>query len=286
MIRTQCKLMFLKRGFQISFSLMFAFAFLYPTFLMLVGHMKGNDISAVPDRIYAYPFCDGATASDVMYFVLPILSFFPFAASFAIDRKLHAYYPLTARGGLRSYFFAKAIACMLGGFIIFFIPLAVNILVNHLLMPQTMRNAVGGYVGNNMYEQYAQWVYNVADNPSLQPNWMTKFWVVHPQLTNLLSAALVGCLGAVSSLVCYTSTFFIKKYTHFSVFPMLVLFTAGVMLQGNSEDLTMSWSLIDYVKTGEFCSLSTFPFFWGVCALLVLLCGGILWWKSGQDLLD
>ncbi len=282
MIRTQCKLMFLKRGFQISFSLMLAFAFLYPISLLLMGHLKGNDISDLPDRIYAYPFCFGSTPGDVLYFILPILSFLPFATSFAADRKLHTYYPLTARGGLRSYFFAKAIACMMGGFVIFFIPLAINIPVNHVLMPQTMRNAIT----NNMYEQYTNWASRLSDAPSLQSNWLTKLWLVHPQLTNLLSAAMVGCLGAVSSLVSYTSTLFIKKYTHLSVFPMLMLLTAGVMLQGSSEDLTMNWSLVDYVKTGKFCYFSTYPYFWGVCAGLVLLCGGILWWKSKQDLLD
>ena len=282
MIRTQCKLMFLKRGFQISFSLMLAFAFLYPISLLLMGHLEGRDIAAMQDRIYAYPFCYDAIPTELLYFILPILSLFPFATSFAADRKLHAYYPLTARGGLRSYFFAKAIACMVGGFVIFFIPLAVNILVNHLLMPQTMQNART----NNMYDEYMQWFYQGADDPSLQVNWLTKLWLAHPQLTNLLSAAMVGCLGAVSSLVSYTSTLFIKKHTYLSVLPMLMLLTAGVMLQGNSEDLTMNWSLVDYVKTGEFCYFSTYPYFWGVCAVLVLLCGGILWWKSKQDLLD
>ncbi len=282
MIRTQCKLMFSKRGFWISFSLMLALAFLFPTLLMLVNHLKGNDISAIPDRVYAYLFCHGSKLSDVLYFILPILSLFPFATSFAIDRKLHAYFPLTARGGVRSYFFAKAIACMVGGFVIFFIPLAVNILVNHLLMPQTMQDVVG----NNMYEQYTNWSIQSDDNSSLQANWLTKLWLVHPQLTNLLSAAMVGCLGAVSSLVSYTSTFFIKKYTHLSVFPMLMLLTAGVMLQSNSADLTMNWSLVDYVKTGDLYYFSTYSYFWGVCAVLVLLCGGILWWRSKQDLLD
>lgn len=80
MIHTQCKLMFLKRGFRISFSLMLAFAFLFPFSLMLMNHLKGNDISAIPDCVYAYLFC--------------------------------------------SYFFAKAIACMVGGFVIFFVPLS------------------------------------------------------------------------------------------------------------------------------------------------------------------
>lgn len=282
MIRTQCKLMFLKRGFRVSFSLMLALAVLFPSLLMLINHLKGNDISAIPDRVYAYLFCHSSTPSDILYFILPVLSLFPFATSFAVDRKLHAYFPLVARDGVRSYFFAKAIACMVGGFVIFFIPLAINILVNHLLMPQTMRNAIG----NNMYEQYAQWSYKSSDDPSLQVNWMTKLWIVHPQLTNLLSAAMVGCLGAVSSLISYTSTFFIKKYTHLSAFPMLMLFTAGVMLQSDSTDLTMNWSLVDYVKTGDFCCFSTYFYFWGVCAVLVLLCCGILWWRSKQDLLD
>lgn len=282
MIRTQCKLMFLKRGFWISFSLMLAFAFLFPSSLMLINHLKGNDISAIPDCVYAYLFCSSSMPSDILYFVLPILSLFPFATSFAVDRKLHAYFPLAARGGVRSYFFAKAIACMVGGFVIFFVPLAVNILVNHLLMPQTMRDVVG----NNMYEQYARWSNKSSDDPSLQANWMTKLWLVHPQLTNLLSAAMVGCLGAVSSLVSYTSTFFIKNYKHLSVLPMLMLLTAGVMLQSDSTDLAMNWSLVDYVKTGDFCCFSTYSYFWGVCAVLVLLCGGILWWRSKRDLLD
>ncbi len=124
MIHTQCKLMFLKRGFRISFSLMLAFAFLFPFSLMLMNHLKGNDISAIPDCVYAYLFCSNSMPSDILYFILPILSLFPFATSFAVDRKLHAYFPLAARGGVRSYFFAKAIACMVGGFVIFFVPLS------------------------------------------------------------------------------------------------------------------------------------------------------------------
>lgn len=285
MLRTQLKLLFLKRGFWLSFGIMLTLAFLYPVYLLADCIFYGNDISFLYDRQYAYIFCERTVLSGLLYLLVPVVALLPFAASYAVDRRLHAYYALVSRRGLRSYFFTKAFCCMLGGFLVFFLPLVINILVNQLFWPVTFRNTMT----NNMFDQYFNDIAETLAHSPDQATLFTRLWQTHPQLVNVLSAGLIGLLGAVSSLASYTCSLFVKRCTYFSIFPMLLLMTAGVMIQKQQAQRgaleSMSWDLSDYVTTG-YAHYYQYAYFWILCAAVILLCAGILWWKSRQDLLD
>jgi hypothetical protein len=86
------------------------------------------DISCMQaaDRSFLNKTAETAGTSNTLTFMFPFLCVLPFSFSLFVDRSTRISDIVISRCGKRRYYFSKAAAAFTGGFLIFFIPIAVS----------------------------------------------------------------------------------------------------------------------------------------------------------------
>lgn len=232
MFFSQLSLMFHKRSFKFSFSVMLMFATLLPTYFFVTGWLghftSEQDLSMLLENIKnPYIFYAYSNYLFYMYYFIPVILIFPFPLSYYTEMKCGYNVSCISRKGKKSYFFIKAICCMIGGFIIFFVPSIINILWTLLIIP----------------EAYVSYSLSSAEIESIQmslikgdpiPNNLI-FSSEHPILSNLRSALMISIFAAVCALSIYTISLYMKKYPYLASFPMILLLLTLYIFDGNSN---------------------------------------------------
>ena len=252
-----------RHEFQFSFLFVVLVSFIYPISLVY-GHLTdGKDIGTLMDPRYAFI---GYRYSDVwyyMYMYFPLILMFPFAYSYAVDKRTNYDSVMISRSGIRKYLFSKAYCCLIGGFIITFTPAILNMLVNTLFLPYTETDIV-----NSLTDAILDFR---NDRYFARKSYDAYLWLVHPQFCFLLSSFRIGVLGATFSLVIYVISMLIKnlRIFYFSVVPVLLFFVISHRLQDNNG-AAFCIDILEYAFAGSY--ITYYPvFFWGICAFLILL---------------
>lgn len=286
MFKCQIYTMFRRKGFQFSFIFMLLIAVFYPCFFIYKAIILKDDISTICDFRYAYIFYRDSNYSLSEYspYLLTIISLFSFSYTYATDRKTNYMNILICRCGIKKYLFSKAFCCLIGGFLIIFIPTLINILWNIFFLPNT--NNGSGYF--SFYDELKTYqLIRLKYNYNLEANSYI-FWIEHPILSSCYSAILMGILGAIFSLFTYSMLLYIEniRYSFISVVPTLAFFLVSEHL---NEDIrynkwmyASSINILDYAMTGVVNVYNPIIYF-GMCICIVILSFILIFIKTRCD---
>lgn len=176
----------------------------------------GRPITDVPN---AYFFFIGSSLSEGFYYIfsiiLPIICVIPFADSYFRDRNKNTLPIIILRSSPVKYYFSKGIAIFISGFIIVFISLALNFLLNFIAFP------VSKGCDFTMFPTYYSDFYIKgywSDNILLK-----NLFVGYPYLYNLLFLFIISIVGGVYSIIVYNLSYFTKKQHIMMLASMFVL---------------------------------------------------------------
>lgn len=276
MIRYQLTYLLQRRDFRVSFLLMLFIAGGYPVFLVYTKLMQGADLGTVCDPRYAYMFFSHSDLMDYFPFIFPIISLFPAAISFNIDRNTNYYNIIVSKCGIRKYLYSYALIAILGGLFMMIFPLLINILFSYAMFPHTNY----GLLYSNFYED----TYDLANNYSSYP-FLQLLWHRYPIISDLYSALRASVCMSVFSLITYVTSVFIQpKYTFMSIIPVSLLVFSGRYLTEmlDSEVISLDFmQCIGSLETSE-CSIILF---WSILAILTVISFAILHLKTKKDMI-
>lgn len=265
MFKSQFYSMIKRRGFYFSFLLVIFISFLYPIILIYQHLLNGFDIASLVDPRFAFIGSRYTNAWYYMYEYFPLILMFPFAYSYSSDKRSHYDCVMISRGGIKKYLYAKAFCCMIGGFIITFTPMLVNMIVNYVFLPYTSNDSSYNSIPEEILRFVDKGFYKTKSNDAY-------LWLISPKSSILFSTLRMGILGATVSLVIYVISMFINnlRFFYFSVLPVLIFFVASHKIQENREHDSFSIDIMEYATTGSYSAYNPF-FFWIVCGIFILV---------------
>ena len=135
------------------------------------------------------------------------------AYSYSSDKRSHYDCVMISRGGIKKYLYAKAFCCMIGGFIITFTPMLVNMIVNYVFLPYTSNDSSYNSIPEEILRFVDKGFYKTKSNDAY-------LWLISPKSSILFSTLRMGILGATVSLVIYVISMFINnlRFKFFIVF--------------------------------------------------------------------
>lgn len=254
MFCTQLNVMLQKKGFIISFTIMMIISIIAPISYILKALIEKNDISTIISKEFAYIFNFDNMYSDMLIYIIPILSMLPFSLSCYTEKKLNYYPIMISRCGTKPYYFSKAACCLIGGFVVLFIPAVINIIINEIFLPQSYLNNSEITLWQSVIDTYSFNNANIVYNANF--SWL-KLYLQHPQIYNLILAFLLGVLGSVAALISYAISIYLKKFSYLSCVPMMIILILGVRYVeafncGIINKMYVNLSLIDYVVVNSY----------------------------------
>lgn len=151
----QLKTMLNSKGFNISILIMCIYAVAVPIFYAV--QFTNHDINEVPA---AYSFFIGSSLCEIpnriFYTLTPLMVAFPFADSYFTDSQNKTIYSVLSRCSKNNYYYGKLICVYISGFLVVFIPLIMNYLINFAIFPvdSTVEFYKGfGQIQNQLYLQ-------------------------------------------------------------------------------------------------------------------------------------
>jgi hypothetical protein len=205
----------------------------------------GNDVSTLVAPEYAYVLNFYSPFAPILTFLLPVIASIPFSNSYILDRELNIDVILRNKSGNTNYFISKAIASALAAFLVFLIPLIVNICINELVFPKTYLDANGQDFGTLLYSEY---IYSEEEREYYSLN----FFLSHPQFYNLSIALLTAIYAAICGLAAFSISFFVKRFRYLTCVPMLILSLLGNIVFILKERNIISLKFINLQVTDYF----------------------------------
>lgn len=132
-LTAQIKLMVKTKSFRTAFTLVFLLAI--ASYLYQLFEMRNVDISLMKSSTTLFILNDTTRLLKYFEILLPIVAVFPFVFSYLDDSNLKTFPYLLTRQSKRSYFISKYITSIIGGFIIIFIPLLINLILCSVTFP-------------------------------------------------------------------------------------------------------------------------------------------------------
>jgi len=246
----QLKLMVNKKEFQFVFGINLGYVLL--TYLYYAFINWGQEISTIPAPHAVFALQDTSIFYDMYVNIVPFLVVFPYAMSFINDRQNRLLPLLQVRTGVKNYYLSKGIACFLGGFLTFFIPLVLNILLNQLTFPDSGITFIGDLYDINYDARIAG--SNIILETDWAGMWFPELFIGSPQGYNLLFAVIFSVAMGIFSVFVYSISFGIKKKI------MLLLPLYLIIITGSTLDLLlfdkaphMSYKVFFYLSVNAIC---------------------------------
>ncbi len=218
-INMQINLMCNKKGFQLAFALNLCFAL--GAYLWNVFTAWGDDVSTIVSPSAAFLLLEDNVLFDIYITIVPFIVVFPFAMSYVTDKSNMVLPALQVRGGVKTYYITKAVACFLGGVFAFLVPLLLNIFLNEITFPESGVTFIG-----DLYD----WNYDggVAGTDIMMPTkwvgiWFPKLFMKFPELYNILIAFIFSVAMGVFSVFVYSVSFYLTKHKILLFVPLYVI---------------------------------------------------------------
>lgn len=276
MIKFQIQSILRRREFRFVFLFTMTIASVYPIYLTGLRSLQHSDIGTVCDPRYAFLFYQHSDIINYLPLMLPILSMFPTALIYAIDKKTRYNHLIVSRSGIKSYLIQNAITAIISGFFIIFIPSLWNITINYAFLPRT-----------NCAFEYSDYYNEILDsaNSYILSSRLHCLWLYHPFLSDIYSAIRAAILSSVVSLVTYvTEIYFEPKYCFVSIVPSIALLYTGNYLQSIFEPTLYSFDLITYICS-DTCVYGTFVF-WILISILLIVSFILITYKAKKDMIS
>lgn len=221
-INMQMRLMINKKEFQITYIINMGYVLL--TYLYYVFCYWGDEASTIPSSSAVFALSTQSRFFDLYVGIVPFLVVFPFAMSFMDDRKNSLLPIIQVRSGVKVYYISKAISCFAGGFICFFIPLIMGILLNILTFPESGITVLGDYFDVNF--DAAITGANVLIRTKWAGLWFPRLFIESPDLYNILFCMFFSVAMGIISMFLYVVSFYIKRQKLLLLLPFFLIISA------------------------------------------------------------
>lgn len=239
MLRSQLYLMFQKRSFLLSFSIMMAISAFLPSFYFLLSYFDvikdtREDFSLFLEQVKnPYLFYAYSDFTFYLYYFIPVILLLPFSLSFCIEKKSGYSTLLVSRGGIKQYIFSKSVCCIIGGFICFFIPSTINIIINHCLIGE----ATNTYCLSS--SQISAAILNgISKGKDVPKEWI--YCIERPLVAEFKSAFLISVFAGVCSLTLFTFSLFFPKRPYHAAFPLIVILLTFYIFDTNGQESSLN----------------------------------------------
>lgn len=222
MLKSQLYLMLQKKSFLITFSIMMVISSFLPTiyfFLSYLGFFQrsGQDLSLFLEEVKnPYLFYAYSDFTFYLYYFIPIILILPFPLSYCIEKKCGYSSLLVSRGGKKKYIISKSVCCMIGGFVCFFFPAIINILMNYFIISE----ATDTYCLSSSQISSAI-LTGISHGKTVSGEWI--YCIEHPLAATFKSALLISVFAGVCSLTIYTFSLYLQKRPYLAAFPLIII---------------------------------------------------------------
>ena len=202
----------------------------------------------------------------------PILAVLPFADSFLVDRKLGEQTLTLTRATPSRYYWAKGAAVFLSAFLVFFIPLLTNYLLNFLAFPIESYSHFG-------YDSSSGWYYDTMGRILFAP----VFWN-HPYLYNLLFVFYISAMCGLVALFTYALSFLIRNRL-VTLFLLFFLNLSSFYLEStiyNLAKITSDYGISAYIFAFADRLGKNYVFYFAFLGVLVIGSVALICWKSAR----
>ncbi len=231
-ISMQMRLMINKKEFQITYIINAGYVLL--TYLYYVIYYWGDDVSTVSSSSAVFSLLSKSVFFDLYISIVPFLVVLPFAMSFVDDKKNNILPGLQVRSGVKAYYISKAVACFLGGFFSFFIPMMIGMLLNVLTFPGSGITFLGDYFDMNF--DAAVTGADVLIRTRWAGLWFPRLFISSPDGYNILFCTFFSIAMGISSTFLYIVSFFIKRQKLLLMLPFfLIVSVLNIMDEFNME---------------------------------------------------
>lgn len=264
------KLLFCQKGVVLTFFIILSFVVV--NFLNNVWVYRGYDMVDMyhPMKILLLGDDSGATKYYFLQ-IIPLLVVLPGGFSMIKDKQTGMQIFYISKSGRIKYFVNKCIAIFLVSFIVFAVPLLLEVLLNCISFPML---ATGDLSNNNVYDP----VYRDLVSRYLFKDLFIAMPYLYAIVMNLLVSLAAGTLGL---FVCAISLFGIK-YKIFLFIPIYVLLnglTLAAMIVGS---VSFSVSYFDYLSLYNSTPKNEHAFLLFVLGMLVISFG-MIGFKAKKD---
>lgn len=209
---TQTKLMFNKKSFMISFTLMMIICTAEVVFNAYgITIMRsdddgfvGNDPSSVVSSFEAFILCISSNLLNYIELLFPFICALPFSFSILTDKIENTDTLLCAYSGKRNYIISKIVAVFIGSFVIFFVPLMINDILNYLIFD----NSMGANLFNSNWRFNGWGVMRATDYPNAP---FGDLLAASPFAYSALHAAMFSLMAGVFGVLALACSVFCRK---------------------------------------------------------------------------
>lgn len=241
----QLVLMVNKKEFYFGFLINLGYVLL--TYLYCAVRVWGRELSTIPAPHAVFALQEFAPFYDIYINIVPFLVVFPFAMSFINDSNNRILPVLQVRSGVKGYYISKAIACFVGGFLAFFVPLIINILLNNITFPQSGRTFIGDLYDMNYSARITG--SNIIVDTAWSGIWFPRLFINHPEGYNLLFATFFSAAMGIFSVFVYSVSFILKRQKILLMLPLYVVIvtlnTLHMFMEGKGTN--MCYKIMPYI---------------------------------------
>jgi len=205
----------------------------------------------------------------------PLLVVIPAAFSYIADRNSKELVFLQSRVGAKNYYFGKMIAVFLVTFMVFTIPLLVELMLNCIAFPIA---ATGDQSNMNLYDQ--SYIFLV------RRYLFSSFFVQNPYLYTGFLTIVFGLVSGVLAVFCLAfSTFKFMKYKILAFLPIYIFLYLLKIVKDSFSQISVSANYFEYLRLFTSYPKSELGY---VGLILIILCISILiiTIKSRKDTLE
>ncbi|MDR1131252.1 MAG: hypothetical protein LBL15_02405 [Oscillospiraceae bacterium] len=218
-VSTQINLMFRQKPFVFCFGINMIYSI--ATFIFYALSQRGSDVSTILSPNAAFALNSNAVFYPVFINLVPCISVLPFAMSFMTDQANEISPIIQSRTGLKNYYLSKMTVCFIGGFIVFFIPLAANMLLNLSFFPQSGITTFGDMFDRNYAPTIAG--SNIVIDTIQSGVIFPRLFLYSADLYNLVFALIFSLSMGVLSVLNLAVSFIIKRYKILLFIPVYLL---------------------------------------------------------------
>ncbi len=279
-IKVQLYIMIRKKSFRISFTIMMLYAL--TVYLLNIYSNMNMDISAILSASSLFILNDRGNYFWYFDSLFPFLVLFPFSFSYLNDKKTKMGMLLQVKMGAKDYYRSQMIACFLGGFLILFVPLMMNlILTNTTFIENGYTNF--GYYNDIGYCQ--QLIGSMITIPTANTGMsFLEVYIFSPFLYNVLYTFFISIFAGLLGIFGLACSYLVKynKVTLFIITYLLFLGTTKLNTQLSNSNQYVNTRLLNYVSVNISFGRSAW-FFLGVCLILFLFSMIGVWRMSRLD---
>lgn len=268
MIGMQLRLMMNKKEFQLVYLINIVYIFL--VYIEHVYTFWGRELSTIVSP--------GSASAIVYYYsrffntymtLVPFLAVLPFAMSFIDDNKNQILPILQIRSGIRVYYITKGVVCFIGGFVAFFVPLLINLLLNHFTFPNSGLTFIGDLYDIN-FDPRVTGATLIIDT-KWPVMWFPRLFLASQEMYSLLFCVIFSVSMGIFGTFIYVVSFVFKKSKLLLLLPFYLIVSCfdRVELLFRSREPYVCYMILSYLTVDGWHGKS--PVFLGAFFLTVIV---------------